>query len=371
MYEKGILPPQPEINIHALERTLNISSLTNSYKIFWFDAILDEVQRERPEIPFPDLAISMIIKCWYIVLRFRLDLGKQDQCCKVIQKLRDTYEIPETLHPDQLRERLCSLSACEKERILSTLYRYVPYRFLSPFYEEELKGVSEAKKNRIIEKKSVLSPLSIYAVNSSDSKITIGYKWYEYLYCNYPILKGWCRFKLVEYLQSRNPNAPSIIDKITPPLERDLSKARDFWKKIITVSKVEDIYICKKINPEEMSIDHFVPWSFVLHDRLWNLVPVHKEVNSSKNDALPSLDLFFDRFASLQYRTFKTAIKHNIGKSVMEDYLLLGKGIELSADIGEERFKEILKNTITPLHTIALNQGFSLWSGYGGSTKSS
>jgi HNH endonuclease len=39
---------------------------------------------------------------------------------------------------------------------------------------------------------------------------------------------------------------------------------------------------------DAFSIDHFLPWSFVAHDLLWNLTPVFGTTNSKKGDALPN-----------------------------------------------------------------------------------
>ncbi|MBS5284375.1 MAG: hypothetical protein KHY46_10980 [Clostridiales bacterium] len=37
-----------------------------------------------------------------------------------------------------------------------------------------------------------------------------------------------------------------------------------------------------------MSIDHFVPRSYISNDKLWNLPPLRRSLNSSKNNRLPS-----------------------------------------------------------------------------------
>ncbi|MFO7585650.1 MAG: HNH endonuclease domain-containing protein [Anaerolineales bacterium] len=37
------------------------------------------------------------------------------------------------------------------------------------------------------------------------------------------------------------------------------------------------------------SLDHFLPWRYVAHDLLWNILPASKSVNSSKSDSLPHL----------------------------------------------------------------------------------
>jgi len=39
----------------------------------------------------------------------------------------------------------------------------------------------------------------------------------------------------VEFLQRRNPNTPSVIDKISPPLTRNITEAKKFWKSIIGI----------------------------------------------------------------------------------------------------------------------------------------
>ncbi len=124
---------------------------------------------------------------------------------------------------------------------------------------------------------------------------------------------------------------------------------------------VTDIYTGLPVNESDMSLDHFIPWSFVLHDRLWNLAPVSKSVNSSKSDSLPDLNQHLETFCTLQYMAFTTALRHSFSRKLIEDYLILGQGIDLSADVSETLFTEQLKNTIIPLHRIAQNQGFPLW----------
>lgn len=52
-----------------------------------------------------------------------------------------------------------------------------------------------------------------------------------------------------------------------------------------------------------LSIDHFIPWSFVLHDERWNLVPTFKNINSSKNDKLLKYDTYINDFCDIQCRS--------------------------------------------------------------------
>lgn len=56
-----------------------------------------------------------------------------------------------------------------------------------------------------------------------------------------------------------------------------LLRARRFWKSVREVfilrgisTFFQDIYKAERLDAD-FSIDHFLPWSFVAHDQLWNL----------------------------------------------------------------------------------------------------
>jgi hypothetical protein len=57
------------------------------------------------------------------------------------------------------------------------------------------------------------------------------------------------------------------------------------------------------------SLDHYVPWSFVLHDRIWNLVPVTLSANSAKSDRLAS-PAYLDLLVELQCHGLITSRQH-------------------------------------------------------------
>jgi len=114
-----------------------------------------------------------------------------------------------------------------------------------------------------------------------------------------------------------------------------------------------------------ISIDHFLPWSFVLHDQIWNLTPTFQSINSAKNDRLPNLELHFEDFCQLQYTAYSFAQSKGKHKKLLEDYYQLDARLaslsKHNDKIEPEIFNRILKNAIVPLHQIAYNQGFNLW----------
>lgn len=56
---------------------------------------------------------------------------------------------------------------------------------------------------------------------------------------------------------------------------------------------------------KKYDIDHFIPWSFVMNDELWNLMPMDTSLNSSKSNRLPKWNPFFQNFAQNQYLMYQ------------------------------------------------------------------
>lgn len=85
------------------------------------------------------------------------------------------------------------------------------------------------------------------------------------------------------------------------------------------------IYTGSKLLPEKSAydLDHFIPWSFVSHDLLWNLLPINPNINSSKSDNLPPLEIFIKPFALEHQKALKTLYPKTPSNKIFEDYLTL------------------------------------------------
>ncbi len=91
--------------------------------------------------------------------------------------------------------------------------------------------------------------------------IRIEPEWISYIQNNQEILRGWLQYHMIMYLQRRNPSVPRIADKLQPPLERKLDKVQKYWKLLLTLGPIREIYGDEVITEMDISIDHFVPWS--------------------------------------------------------------------------------------------------------------
>ena len=355
------LPVSQRLNIQAFSNMLDLKYIQNSYKLYWFYAIFEEIKMGKEKIPFRELIFRMIAKSWYSLIEYKLHFGAIDQLNRVVIYLYNNYRFEKDILEEELIGKLNEINDENLNYFIKEFSKYVPYRLLSPFYPE-LIGIKDQYKNNMILELSNKGDMAIYKINNLEKSIEINEKWSNYIFENQAIMEGWILNKLIFFLQTKNPNVPAIPFKIYPPQKRKLTNATKYWKKVIEINKINDIYTDKILGLEDtISIDHFVPWSFVLHDELWNLVPTTREVNSSKNDKLPQLDRYLDKYCNIQYIGLKTALNYNFGKKEIEDYFTISKIMNLNKDIPKEFFVENLKNTIMPIYQIAYNQGFMIW----------
>ena len=148
---------------------------------------------------------------------------------------------------------------------------------------------------------------------------------------------------------------------------RKLVSVRNLWKGIFPYVHIDDVYTQKPIDPDDYEVDHFVPFSFVMNDELWNLLPMDSSLNSGKNNNLPVWDEFFGRFANNQF------IMYELIHSKKDIFALYEKCYKdnlhsiwaqqdlYSSTNDEERFIKILTKNMQPVYDTALRQGYSVW----------
>jgi 5-methylcytosine-specific restriction endonuclease McrA len=96
-------------------------------------------------------------------------------------------------------------------------------------------------------------------------------------------------YEWAQYLEKINrDNSNHILNKLNLATKRiNLSNYRDVLLEIGNTPKC--FYCGKSINPyitSNTEVDHFIPWSFVRDDKIWNLVLSCRKCNNSKRDKL-------------------------------------------------------------------------------------
>lgn len=359
------LPNSQTLDIAPLSRIF--SNTSAAYKFFWFLCLLEVFQKGQTEIAYSDIVARMIAKAWYPRLFFKLSFGKTESLAKWI----DNLQIEEALPIDAKEDFIVSAltNSPKNSSLVKSAFKQiadeVPYRFLMPWIKEQ-------SNSQMVKRSQSFENQCLYALRRDRIYgliIRINPLWQAYLRANYQILIEYTYWHLAQYLQARNPNVPGIPSKLMRPEKRaSLARQRDFWKEAIGIQgKMHCIYTGRTITPEmSFDLDHFLPWRFVAHDRLWNLIPVANieeefRLNSSKSDFLPDIDRFLPPLANEHLLALQAIIQQGKRPKVIEDYVDLGLDCEDFETISRENFFEAFSKTYTPLNLIAKNMGFEVW----------
>lgn len=361
------LPLHNKIDISSLGKLF--SNMSESYKIFWFKAIIEKVHEGKKLLSYDELVNKMIADAWYMVAEYKLNLGPSDTLEKLVAYAYSQSELLSNASESTILNYLHSSKDLTLVSFKRTLILNVPYRLQSPFLKDftgsSWKGSLKSVANSINQTDGLIYKFD--TVNGLNSTIIITDIWFDYINTNYEIIKGWVDYNLIIYLQRRNPNIPGIPLKITPPQERKLDKVKKYWSAIIETTPIAEIYTGTIMEKSDISIDHFIPWSYVAHDELWNLSPTLKIINSSKNNNLPDWNMYFGRLCELEYIAYKLTQEKVVIRELFEkcarehinDPYVFHK--LYTPNIEKYKFYSLLEETMLPIYTAAKNAGFNEW----------
>ena len=361
LFEMGVIASVKQLVQSPDNKILNISTLsqifdntTATYKFYWFVALLDIVVKERKtKMSFWEIIAGMLAESWYPIHYFKLSFGKSDSLFDKSLEIQNTFQISIESDKEKIKKYLLE-NLNETKRFLRVFTINVPYRFLSPWikytYDDDVVAKSQRFENSCL-----------YAIYGDE--IVINDNWVGYLTEHYSILRDFTFWNLTEFLQKRNPNVPDVPSKLIKPIQRDsLTKQRQYWNTYIeTVGSLNCIYTGKQIFARQYDLDHFVPWSFVSHNLLWNLIPADSSINSSKSNNLPPLEKYLRPFANIQQNAIKTLYNKNPNNTILEDYLIVYDSVSDLVKLSEPDFYNVFRRTFSPMVQIAENMGFKYW----------
>ena len=166
------------------------------------------------------------------------------------------------------------------------------------------------------------------------------------------------------YMQRTNPYVPAIVAKLDEASAPNTSKQRRFWKRVLESEKRDCfcIYTGEKIVAGKFSLDHYIPWSFVAYDDMWNLVPVSNLGNELKSDSLPRNSTYLEKLVTMQM--FSIEQLHGDYNKRRWEALFESYSIVLHLDVMERiptrvALREALESAIVPLSGLAAKHGFA------------
>lgn len=316
------LPFDSRISIAKLTSVFRNTSATYKFYLFW--AILECVEDGKIVIDKKEIFARMISLAWYTVNYFHISFGKQDMIQTAIKRLKEIEALNIDTDQRVIREVLLHSQNPETASILYHFDENVPHKFLTPWVGS---SNSRVRPYELSLNEKYNTPYSFLG-----NTIVIRDRWFRYFLENCGILKTFCYWNLTLFVQRRNPNVPDIPNKIHRPIVRgSLNRhKRKFWDLVIEeTGPIRCIYTDKLLEVGDYVIEHFIPYQFVAHDLMWNLVPADRTFNSMKSDKLPNFELFFNSFYELQ-KEGTDIIKANSPKnSFLQDYLPIFPDLEI------------------------------------------
>lgn len=351
------------------------------YKFYWLEAIVKLIAEDVHETTIDAIIDEMICNAWYSVCEFHIHLSgiKADGTVgdgleRAILKLAELSHLHSSASKVEIINTIAKYNS-EIKIYKNQLTNMVPGRALSGFFTKSEKDVPWKNNRKLteyirhIDKTVVRLPYTFGDSSKLKKEVYFNEEWMHMIQDHTASIIGWIQFEKVKWLQKNNPEVPNLIYKLSFMDEkiRKLNRVRKLWEGIMDINDVKDVFTGHKIVIGQYDVDHFIPWSFVMNDELWNLMPMDASLNVSKSNMLPKWDPFFDAFVNNQYimyqliyeraelyRRFEACYKDNL-HSIWACQELYRPGNS------KEQFYHIFEKNVRPVYDSARRQGYKIW----------
>lgn len=351
------------------------------YKFYWLEAIVDMISRGAAESTFDEIINEMIANAWYSVREFHIHLSGiqadglvRDGLERAILLLTNLSDLPANASKLEIKNAIREHDR-ELRQTKEQLTNMVPYRALAGFFAKSREKADWGSVRRLteyirrIDQTVTILPYTLGESSRLKKEVYFHKSWMKLIQDNTVNILGWIQYEKVKWLQNNNPEVPGLVYKLVPMDDklRKLSKVRKLWEGIMEVHEIRDVFTGKAVVPQKYEVDHFIPWSFVMNDELWNLMPMDSSLNSSKSNRLPKWNPFFAAFAENQYVMYQLIHKkpgiHKKFEACCRDNLhSIWAMKELYREgNSHQKFCGILQENMRPVYDSARRQGYEVW----------
>lgn len=361
-----------------------LNSPSYCYKFYWLEAIVQLISANTTRASYDEIINKMIANAWYLVLEYHIHLSGiygegiiKDNLEKAVLRLHEISQLANNASEVEIINKLYEFSEDKDLHNYKTeLTKNVPYKSLSGFANRGIEKIDlNSSSGRMMDyynrlsQSEILLPYTFNEEKGLKRVITFNDSWIQMIRDNTMTILGWIQLEKVKWLQNNNPEVPGLVYKLSVSDEkiRKLANARKLWDAIIETVPIKDVFKDELIVAENYDLDHFIPWSFVMNDELWNLMPMDSSWNSRKNNKLPKWEKFFNKFADNQFilyelmheepgilKLFEGCYRDNL-HSIWANQELYRKGNS------REEFCKILDKNMRPVYDSARRQGYEIW----------
>lgn len=248
----------------------------NTYKFALARFLLDYInsKKEDRKISYQQIAEAFLKYYWnqIIVYKIKQDFKdkKQPMIVKILnEKAGDRNEFYETFLKNKNNKAL-------KKELIDDIFKYCLADVIPRFqrenniYEHNAVLAKNGRRYNLPEKSERFIILKDEAVNEIRNHSKLLYE---------TLILEWAKF-----LEKANftPKLIRKIEHISDPRRNSLQKYKN-----ILLENNDTCFYCGKKLTGNIHVDHFIPWSYVFEDELWNLVLSCDECNLKKGCSLP------------------------------------------------------------------------------------
>src|SRR5262249_45634474 len=161
--------------------------------------ILEYIKENQTSIlPLNKFLANMVASVWYPTNYFRLSFGNQDRLSQIVLKIKSENSLASDTKKSEVVNAVLAHIAINSELAgeIRSLGRFVPYRFLRPFFKSSLQGKPDWKIDDLTVELAEHSfndqeRLCLYRfVSNPEHSIEIQNEWFQYIQRNLYILIG-------------------------------------------------------------------------------------------------------------------------------------------------------------------------------------
>jgi 5-methylcytosine-specific restriction endonuclease McrA len=249
------------------------SKNSTTYKFVLIKSLLENLYNvnDQLELTYDVLFTSFAKIYWNLVIHHNLNqinmTSKQAGVQKILIDIKEKHNVPNSLVFDKLSEEL-------QIDIITRVKKKGKFNVMGAIYGD--------------------TDSTIYNFDNKRELIKINPSFYSFMQRFQRILNYLTNYHLAIFLEKFNQqgDTTNLLMKVENVSKR--SSLNEFYSLLSLFYKGKCFYCHKDIKLKAGAhVDHFIPWSFVQSDQLWNLVISCNTCNLSKNDKL-AVDMFLN-----------------------------------------------------------------------------
>ena len=255
---------------------------SSTYKYALMKSLIENLYQinERHELSYDQLAYSFTKIYWNLIVHHKLinqNRGKIARVVTIIKEVQEANSIPAEFVFDKIDDSVqlklvSNVKATMKENVYGALYG-------------DTRG-------------------SFYAFDHKKETLTLNPKVHQFMLNYQRLIVNLTNYHMAAMIEQLNevPSINYLLGKVESIAKRS---SLSVFEKVLLNYTESDCFYCQKALSgvkRETHVDHFIPWSFVQSDNIWNLVLSCNKCNTSKSDKLPErafLEYIIERNHSL------------------------------------------------------------------------